>query len=68
MKHNNALSRQRYRSEGFSGSAMPPGRQRGSPSTFAASVALAVTLSGCAVGPDYVAPTTQFAPFHNTIT
>ncbi|WP_207005768.1 efflux transporter outer membrane subunit, partial [Trinickia mobilis] len=25
-------------------------------------------LSGCAVGPDYVAPTTQFAPFHNTIT
>jgi outer membrane protein TolC len=27
---------------------------------------LSVALASCAVGPDYVAPTTQLSPFHNT--
>ncbi|GGF30108.1 transporter [Aliidongia dinghuensis] len=33
--------------------------------TAAAGLALAVGLAGCTVGPDYVAPTTELAPFHN---
>jgi len=32
----------------------------------ATSALLALTLEACAVGPNYKAPTTQFAPFHNT--
>ncbi len=34
----------------------------------AAAVAFSVGVSGCAVGPDYVPPTTRFAPFHNRVT
>jgi NodT family efflux transporter outer membrane factor (OMF) lipoprotein len=32
-----------------------------------AGVAFSVGASGCAVGPDYVPPTTHFAPFHNRV-
>jgi NodT family efflux transporter outer membrane factor (OMF) lipoprotein len=35
---------------------------------LAASMTFGVGLYGCAVGPDYVAPTTHFAPFHNHVT
>jgi NodT family efflux transporter outer membrane factor (OMF) lipoprotein len=35
---------------------------------LAAGVAFSVGASGCAVGPDYVPPTTHFAPFHNRVT
>jgi NodT family efflux transporter outer membrane factor (OMF) lipoprotein len=43
-------------------------RPRGVVGPMAAGVAFSVGVSGCAVGPDYVAPTTQFAPFHNRVT
>ncbi len=34
---------------------------------MAASLVLSVGTSGCAVGPDYVAPSTNLAPFHNRV-
>ncbi|CAB3768939.1 efflux transporter outer membrane subunit [Paraburkholderia humisilvae] len=34
---------------------------------IASALTLAATLAGCAVGPDYVKPAQQFAPFHNRI-
>jgi NodT family efflux transporter outer membrane factor (OMF) lipoprotein len=34
---------------------------------MAVGLAFSVGVSGCAVGPDYVAPTTHFAPFHNRV-
>jgi outer membrane protein TolC len=34
---------------------------------IASAVALMAALAGCAVGPDYVKPTTQLAPFHNHV-
>jgi NodT family efflux transporter outer membrane factor (OMF) lipoprotein len=35
------------------------------PRTYLASLLLGVTLTGCAVGPDYVAPKPELAAFHN---
>jgi NodT family efflux transporter outer membrane factor (OMF) lipoprotein len=34
---------------------------------MAASLVLSVGITACAVGPDYVAPTTNLAPFHNRV-
>ncbi|MGF6782285.1 NodT family efflux transporter outer membrane factor (OMF) lipoprotein [Paraburkholderia sp. GAS334] len=34
---------------------------------MAASLVLSVGITACAVGPDYVAPTTDLAPFHNRV-
>lgn len=36
--------------------------------TVVATLTIGLGLAGCAVGPDYVAPTTQYAPFHNRVT
>uniref|UniRef100_UPI001A900AEC hypothetical protein n=1 Tax=Trinickia mobilis TaxID=2816356 RepID=UPI001A900AEC len=68
MKRNNSPTDHGHRFDAASSRAMPRGRQYGRLRMRNLSVTLAVVLSGCAVGPDYVAPTTQFAPFHNTIT
>ena len=40
----------------------------GTPRVMAASLAILFGVAGCAVGPDYVAPTAQYAPFHNRVT
>lgn len=33
--------------------------------TVLSSLAISITLAGCAVGPDYIAPTTDLVPLHN---
>ena len=38
---------------------------RNTPWGVLARLALAVSVTGCAVGPDYMAPSTHLAPFHN---